>query len=284
LDEPERLRSYDYRSFIKQRLTRGKQGELARHLKRAESWVSGMLNGGGNPKRLMPERADAVADFFHLDDRDRRFFRALVDLEEGGSVHARERARAILRADALLATPDEHLETIFEMLDAGWHVGAVLELAKCAGFQPDPHWIAERMEPRIEVTRASSALAMLVTAGLLRSDGTADPKASLKSAMTALQIPSKHSAVAWRMFRESLRLAERAGKYYANERHIGAAILPLSEKRFDQILALVQQAFLEAAAEATVDEDPPNRLYSFLVALHPVSLYTDTTGETDDEE
>ncbi|MEN0063346.1 MAG: TIGR02147 family protein [Myxococcota bacterium] len=264
----------DYRSLIRSRLKYGDARRLAAHLNRAESWVSMMLRGG--KRSLPPDLAGDVADFFQLEGQEREHFIALVELEEGNTESARRKARSILRSHGIMGTPQQRVNEAIKLFAEGWYIGAVLELARCDKFEPSPQWIAPALNPSITTTQASRALVLLIRNGLLQEDGRISERERMDIS-TPLDMPATLSEAGHTLHRESMMLAaDAAGRFYPNERHLGAGFVALSEKRFDEIRNAFRETFLHAIAETTVDEAPPNRVYQFVVALHPVSNYSDS--------
>ncbi|MEO0601585.1 MAG: TIGR02147 family protein [Myxococcota bacterium] len=264
----------DYRTFLRERLPFGEQRRLAKHLGRSPGWLSMVLNS--EKRSLSPEVAVDVAEGIGLSERERDYFVALVELEEGNSDSSRANARAMLRAHALLDAPEDRSVEALALFSEGWYVAAILELARCDDFVASPRWIASVLNPSIETTQASRALALLIRHGLLDADGRALPDADLMAIATPLDMPATLTSVGRQLHREAMTLAgDAASRFYPSERHLGAGFVALSEERFDEIRSLFRKMFLQAVAQTTVDDGSPNRVYQFALALHPVSHYSD---------
>ena len=269
----------DYRGFLRLRLEQGDQAELGRHLERARSWVSAMLSG---TRRLKPSLAPKVADFLNLDDEDRAFFLALVDLEEGGSEHGRRQALSIIRSMAILRSMEERRQDQLYAIEK-WYVACVLELAKCEGFRPDPRWIARTLNPPITVIQATQAVTLLIRLGLLDVEGRASPDATLPL-FTALDVPERGREAARRFHRDTMGLAGGASdRFYEGERHLGSGCFAVSEQDFDEIRERFREAYIQVIADVSASRGTPNRVYAFAVGLFPMSDYTDSVVDEEPE-
>lgn len=127
---------------------------------------SALLNVISGRRRLTGHTVDAFVRGLRLEEAEAEHFRLLVSwhLEEDPETRARLReAVQIARKRALVRELVGHEPDFLRT----WYEPAILELARCEGFQPDPRWVADHLVPPIRVEDAKEALDTLVRLGLL---------------------------------------------------------------------------------------------------------------------
>lgn len=266
----------DYRGFLRARLLEKgfSQAGLARYLVCSRSWVSLMLSGR---RSLGCKLAPAVADYFRLEGDQLNHFLALVDVEENSSGLARAQAMTIIRSMAIRVSPEDLRQDALFVMEDGWYVAPVLQLAKCESFSPEPRWIAQMLNPTITPSQAMRALMVLSRAGLLGPEGRAEPGATIAPLFTSVQVPKRVSSPARLFHSHNMQLAATAGeRFIKQERFLGSGCFALSEDHYDELLKEFEEAWVRVISSVKEDPDTPNRVYAFAVALFPMSEYTDS--------
>lgn len=278
--EIELERWLDYRGFLREAMKqRGlTQRSLAEAMGRSESWVSQMLNQG---RPLKTKDADQVAQILHLGEEDRLRFLATVEVQEGESQLNRDRAMAMLvsmdKAEEAEDLTEEHLYALSE-----WHVGGILELARCEGYRPDPRWIAATLRPQISIEKAKKTLQALIRLGRLGRDGF--PAKRIVQLQTKRTIPRGRLGEAARKFHRRSRELSLAtvDDFRHTERLTLASCIAMSEEGFATFRKRVEELLNQMLVEGTYQTDEPNRVYLFTADLFPVSLFSDTEYDPED--
>jgi len=256
---------------------------VAERTGRSRAWMSQVMNGR---RRLLPEAALLLLDALDADERSRREILSLVDLAGTSTVLAKEQARAVLLAgaaeDAAQSTPLRVMEAT-----ATWYAAAIVELARCESYLPDPEWIAATLVPRITSEQARSSLLALREVGLLDDDFEL-PEAP-PTAITPSDVPEALDELAKGYHESVLQLgAASVRRFRGNERVVRGACVALSDEAADRVRQRLGDLVREICHASQTDPGPPNRVYFLDVAFFPASLYTDTdydpTDLEDDEE
>jgi len=270
---PDPRGSRTYRDYLRmlQRQRGLAQFEFAKLVGRSASWYSQILNGR---RRLRPELAEEIAKSLGLTERERTELLSLVEAELGPSHRTRERARNVLDG---MRTPDpgpSSEEAIRHDVIRKWYVGAVLELARCEDFVPEPSWIAAVLRPRISLEEARSAMDCLRRHRLLDEEYRPVDDAMIA---TEKEIPDgAETLLAGEHYEQTLNMAKGALRTVrpSDRLYLGATVA-LSESDYqnlrEYLVDLVGPALCGASKEL------PNRVYQFTLSLFPVSLYSDSS-------
>ncbi len=201
----------DYRVFLQAwfdaRAGRPSKRRFAARVHCSPSLLSAIIGGS---RVLSLDRAEVFADQLQLDDDERRYFLALVTLEEGFAETERERA-----LETILSTRRFHgarrLDDETWALLSRWYVAAVAELSRCEGFRGDAGWIAATVVPPISIDQAQEALDLLLELGALRRDDAGELVHGDAVWTTGHHVsPGMVSLALRRQHRSVLNLAERA--------------------------------------------------------------------------
>ena len=218
-------------------------------------------------------------------DAERREFLSLVEMDQPYSVLGKERARSVLSAQAAEEASRRTSVQVLKHLSQ-WYVGAILELARCEDYEPDPSWIAATLRPRIAVVEAERALATLRQVGLLDEE-LQIPERPVDISSTMV-VPLELDDYAQQFHTSVFELGAGAiGRYRANERFVRSACVALSDETVKKFMPRIQQLSMELIHARNEETSTPNRVYFMSVAFFPASLYSDTEydpEQLDDEE
>ena len=233
-----------------------------------QSSPSLLLHVIAHKRNLTPQTTEAFCKAMDLRGEDAEFFHALVLFDQAETLDERNRAWERVRA-ARRFREARHLEGEGVEYLSRWYYAAIRELATCEAFQPDPDWIAEVLRPRITTDQARSALDLLLSLGLLKTeeDGSVTP------AEASVVTPHEVSGMAASNYHAAMidRARESIGVYKPAERHycavtvaVPAALLPRLKREIDAF----QERVLDLCDGA---DDPRQRVYQLNVQLLPLS-------------
>lgn len=242
------------------------RAEFASRMGHAPAWATMVLNG---QRRLQPYLADVVADVLDLGEGQRLELRARVDMSQANSVTARRHAERYLSELDEQRTAETVGDDVMEHLSR-WYVGAILELARCDGYRPEPRWIASTLYPQIRPEEAKGALRLLQRLGLV------DDGYQLVDGASA-EAPRPLTDEVGERERESLEVAVLSFEELPSaERFVHSTVVALDEARFSALRQSLQQQCATALGKATRSCATPNRLYRVTVSAFPASLPSDT--------
>lgn len=265
----------DWRGFLRLRLDELglRQGDVSQAVGNSASWISNLMS---RRRHLDAKWVPGLIRALRLDEELGRFFAALVDLE-GGSAAARRNAAAVIAGVRRQRASLESLRDEALLAASTWYVGAVIELARCEAFRPDPAWIARTLFPPITPEQADEALTTLLRLGILvhGDDGrivVPDPDVWFPSTVTEDELAESLA----RNERDRLDHAKdslRAHRH--NERRIIGITMAVSERGNATVIARLKELEREVASLAESDPDVPNRVYYLGLQWFPVSEFTD---------
>lgn len=271
----------DYRAFLRDWFTEEKQrrrGFSHRGFVRrvGASSPSLMQNVMAGRRRLSEGMAVRVARAMGLDASATSFFLSLVRLEHCRNdgersklwrkVCAERRFRAARPIDAALLD-------VF----ARWHHLAIYELARTAGFRPDPDWIARTLRPKIPRTLARQALRTLLKIGLLveRGETMVPTNASLSTPHEA------EGYAALEHHHQALERAAAALQHASDEKrcfHTVTAAVP--ESALPELRSALEAFALELLERCDGAAGPRERVVQCVLALYPLSTQVEPAPET----
>ncbi|MEM6931234.1 MAG: TIGR02147 family protein [Myxococcota bacterium] len=286
-DEPTDL---DYRAYLRWLISQSgrKQGEVADRAGRSAAWLSQILN---NRRRLQPELAEDLAGALDLPERQRLQLLSLVEAEVGNSTLIRRRATDLLTGLGRREPAENTSAELRERL-GHWRVGAILELASCQEYVPDPAWVAAPLRPRMTVGEARALMDDLRSVGALdASYGLVQPEAPGVGTERVGPDASKSAdaqAETVRMagyHRSTLELARGAIGGDPRERLFAGACIALSEDDFQTLQSRLEEMFAQILYSA--QKSSPNRVFHVNLAAFPISLFSDSAvdpRQVDDED
>lgn len=237
------------------------QGLLKRRTGRASATISMILQG---KRTLQPDDAENWGNAMRLEGDDLDHFVDLVRMAHGKEQERHEAwERVIARQTFARRTPLPLDHEVFAR-SSTW---ALLALVDCAGFRPDPQWIAETLIPPITPAEAAEALEQLVTAGLL----TRDDAGTLTKSDDPIAIADEEVEVdRWNALHvEQLEHALAALRGPPEDRHVVGVVFAVAEERLDDVVARLEAAIREVLV---VEEDqPPDRVVQISLQIVPRS-------------
>ena len=120
-------------------------------------------------RNLGPETVPKFSHAIGLTGEAAAFFADLVTFTQAESVADKNRAFERISASRRFRSARRIEGDLFKYLSQ-WYYPAIRELAAREDFQESPKWIAAQLRPKIAVADAASALALLLSLGLLVRD------------------------------------------------------------------------------------------------------------------
>lgn len=137
----------------------------ARALGVSAGFLSPLLTG---KKRVSPERATEILARLKWPERKEKIFRKAVQWSRAGDAERPLIEESLV--ELLRSGEKEELDVERFRVISRWYHGAILSLSEIEDFQPDPHWIAQRLA--ITEMEADLALERLLRLGLLEREAT----------------------------------------------------------------------------------------------------------------
>jgi len=272
------------RAWIKQRRSRS-QRRLAEVLGLSSSQLSQILNPSSrNPRRLGPGHAVALVDKLELEGPARTYMLALIELGSARDDAAREDAAA--RVAALKAFEfGRSLSTPQYRLFSAWHHLAIHELACCAGFRPEPDWIASTLVPSITPGQAAESLELLEELGLLERDesGALHPRSGIVVDNEGHRGDVQRRAT--RQLHHALlaRAVSALDDFGPDERLMNGACFAVARDDLPHLRRRLLSCVQEALEIGASGGDRRDAVFQVLVQLFPLSGPTTAGGSADSE-
>ena len=150
-----------------------------------------------------------------------------------------------------------------------WYHPVVREMVAMPGFKEDPHWIADRIVPRILPEQARKSLELLRELGLVEVNETTNQLFLTQTNVTAGDEVAGHAIV--RYHQRVIELArDSITRVDADERDISAVTVGLSDETFQNIKNEIQQ-FRKHILRIAEQEKDPARIYQINFQLFPFS-------------
>lgn len=269
----------DYRSFLRDwfaeqkraRATFSHRGFVRKVGAHSPSLLQNVMAGR---RRLSVDMAQRVALAMALDGPSTTFFLHLVRLDHCRTDEERARIWRTISAERRFraARPvDAALLDVF----ARWHHLAIYELARTAGFRPDPVWIARALTPRVPTAVARQALVALERVGLLARRG-----GQLVPTDRSLSTPHEAEGVAAAEHHQAaLERATEALWHTPDEQrsfHTVTAAVP--ESALPELRGAVEAFALELLERCDAHADPRERVVQCVIALYPLSSHVPETS------
>ncbi len=219
-------------------------------------------------RNLSEESARALAQALKLSKLASDFFVTLVHFNQ--AVNGLERQKYL--SEMMRHRQFREIRQIeadqFEFYRA-WYVSAIRELVQLKDFVEDPHWIAEKLSPKITPQEASASLELLIRLGFIKRNKSgrlvqANPKLSTGHEIRSLMVKNFH--------REMLRLATDSMEAFAPAwREIGSVTMGVSADRIQELKEKIfqfRQEILEIFAEESQESD---QVMQFNIQLFPLT-------------
>lgn len=196
-----------------------------------------------------------------------QFFQLLVELDQAHNADARNEVWERICATRRFREARRVDLGAFEYL-SNWMFPAVRELARRPDFHPDPHWIAQELQPSVSPAEAARALEVLVALGLLvEEDG------ALTVAEASVATPPEVSRLAVVNYHRGMLslAAESIERFPGSERHLAAITVGVPAALLP-VLKAEATAFLERMMHlCDAHPDDTDRIVQLNVQLFPLS-------------
>ena len=138
---------------------------FARDLGVSPGFISLVLNA---KKGINEQRALRIADVLAWDEDKQKLFTTLVRYDNTKEPKAKNKILRELNDGAVANITFHEMSIDTFMMIADWYHYGIIELAKTAGFESDPRWIAKKLGiPAVEIREA---ITRLIRTGYLRGD------------------------------------------------------------------------------------------------------------------
>lgn len=230
---------------------------------------------------LTPATIPLFIKGMHLNDRDARFFRAMVRFNQAKTDHEKleqlEFMRGLKPSVKQTLVPMSQYEYY-----AKWYHGTVRELACTLDWSGDYTRLAHAVSPRISKREARESVELLLKLGFIRKTKTggyiqADPAISTGSEVVSLAVRKLNKDMAG--------LGQEAVEAYSPvRRHITSMIMGISEKSYGLIKREILE-FKQRLCNIVDDDKDTDRVYNINIQLFPVSeVYTDERVKQPEKE
>lgn len=232
--------------------------------------ISSVLAG---TRDLAPTVADQFCSIARLAPEERAQFLELVEFDQAPTRPRRHAALERIMATRRFHGAQREVDAAY-LLFSRWYVSAIVELARCEGFQEDPDWIAEILRPTVSRDEAAEGLAMLIAGGVLRrgEHGRLEPAESIwatdreVSRVVSVQVATIH--------REMLMLAQSAlERFPREERHLTTVTLAVPARAIAEVKDAISR-FVEETTGRYAATAPLEQVVQLSVQLVPLSART----------
>lgn len=215
-----------------------------------------------------------------LSDLESDYFEALVNFNQAKDSLEKEYYQK--RLERIKGMTSGHLlgqkkleEFEFESI-SNWTYHAVMILTNLPDFREDPKWIAQKLYGLITIEEASSIVDRLTVLGLLKHDENGKLVQSFKQLKTNPELKK----IGARLFYEGLfkRAMETFRLDRPEERELGAYMVGISESQLPEVKRRVRE-FLKEINNLALENQKPDRVYSFMFAGFPLSSNEEIKGE-----
>ena len=275
MPDPDIFQYLDYRALLRDWLAAraGKPSlrALAGRAGCSPALVSAVING---KRDLDAGRAELLAEAMKLDAPQTEHFVDLVALAHDRSSRRRKRAHTeALTTQRFHAAQERVTDAVLAVLSDP-EIGAVFELARCAGWRNDPEWIARSLQPPTTPAVAAAAVEALKEAGMLVHDESGELTVAGPEWASGHDIPAAQAAD--RLHRRLLARAPNVLDVVpAAERHFGAGTFAVSSSLVAQMRARVARFHEEMMNLVETSSEPRDRVYQLNVQFYPAARPVD---------
>ena len=261
----------DYRKFLKDwfeaRAGRPSIRGFAKKVGASPAQLSSVIAG---TRDLSGPLAEKVAGTLGADSDEHLYFLLLVQLEQAETrAQRREALEQIMgmRRFRLALTDEDRMYLVFSR----WYYPAIIELARCPGFRPDPDWIADVLIPRVSRDEVVEALDVLLRGKFLVPDANGRLLPSREAFATSHQVGRVTSVALANLHRWMLaRAPDALDEFPKEERHFGTMSLAVPEESLPALKQFVTR-FEEDAFGRFWDHPNPTRVFQLSVQLFPLT-------------
>ncbi len=232
------------------------------------SVMSNIIKGHRN---LAETRIPLFAKAMELDEDETTYFALLVRLGQAGPGEEHERAWAAL-VELRMRRQGPQVDVDQFKFVSNVYFSAIRTLAECRAFRPDPSWIADQLQPRLDVETVVEALETLERLGWLVTDGDSLVPATptLQSAERVAQLGS------YGYHRDSLRLVGRVMDDYhepgvEDETGFFGFTMAIPESRIPDLRRALWEALSQTLHRVDGWKEPRDRVFQVSLQMFPLS-------------
>jgi uncharacterized protein (TIGR02147 family) len=266
----------DYRQYLADWLrTRAGRPSLRGFAKKVGCSPAQLSSITNSTRNISPLHADAASAAMGHDAPAHAYFLDLIEFEQASTRPLRRQALDRIMTVRRFRSARRIVDGMY-LVFSRWYLPAIVELARCAGFRPDPAWIATTLVPAITLEEANEALDVLVEVGfLVPAEGGALHPAEPTWATEHEEVGRVASVALANLHRSHLsRAAEALDLFNKDERHFGTLALAVPDERVDELKRIVTR-FEEEVLSRFASGPEPHRVYQVCVQLFPVSNVTE---------
>lgn len=223
-------------------------------------------------RNLTPATLEGFIDALGLGEDDASFFGALVQLDQAATDEERNTAWEQVASSRRFRSA-RPIEGATVRYLSNWYCPAIRELALCPGFQDDPEWVRQQLQPTITKAEARQALETLFQLGLLeRVDD------QVRAVDVSLATPHEVAGLAahnyhHQMLQQAWDSIERADP---DERHLLGVTVAIPESLVGELkreLDAFQERLLHLCDNAISGDDaqPAERVVQLQLAMFPLT-------------
>jgi len=263
----------DYRQFLKDWYAAKKEANprfshrafVRRTGQRSPSLLKDVMEGRRN---LTSATTDSFCKALSLTKPQSSFFRALVALDQAGTMAEKNRAWEQIAATKRFRDAQKFDSRSFQIL-SHWYISAVRELSYRPDFDPAPGWIASNVRPEITQAQAKKSLKLLLETGLLvqNQDGSIHPH--------DVSLATPHEVAGLAVHNYHLGMLEQAQAAITNfrppERHFTSVTAAIPKRMLPEIkreLDAIQERLMEMC---NVPEEPADQVVQIGLYCFPLS-------------
>lgn len=217
-------------------------------------------------RKLSLKAAKTIVKSLELKGAERRYFEYMVDYCNVANPQKREELfQKMLQEKAQILSSEQDKAWLDYLSE--WYHPVIRELVGLAGFQSDPQWISDQIQPRIRPEQAKKSLELLETLGFIRFDAE-----SHQFRQTQKELSTGHEVRGIGFTRYHQKMIEMGRESLANIparwRDISATTFSVDEQTFRKIKSLVHEFNARVLSEVR-DCPNPDRIFQMNVQLFP---------------
>lgn len=224
-----------------------------------------MINGR---RGISVKTAQRIAKALELSGKDEEYLLLMSEYENTKLTHERERLFSeLVKIRSRCSLSPVHKAQLRFFTE--WYHSVIRELVGLPDFSEDPHWISERLNPRIRPKQALESLDLLLELGLIRKDSATNRFVQCNQHITTGDELSSFAIV--RFHQQMIDLGkESITNISENERDVSAIQVPANFELMEKIKSEVR-VFRKHLIELCSSAKDVDRVLQLNVQIFPVA-------------